>query len=83
LAPFNLWESVMAEPDEMRAEAADNGGRADGPARREPELADLIAAWYEAARARMIARRRGVSLPPSPSLRGPVGSTARLPGERP
>ncbi len=53
----------MTEPHEEQAAGRDAGEISEGTARREPELADLISAWYEAARARHLARRRGLYAP--------------------
>jgi hypothetical protein len=40
--------------------------RPEGQGRGEPELADLISAWYEAARAQQLARRRLSTRPSAP-----------------
>lgn len=56
----------MYEPDSRPMESLDSAARAEGVASAEPDLAELISAWYGAARARLLTHRRtnwGLSLP--------------------
>jgi hypothetical protein len=56
----------MADRDERLGGETDTPPQPEGQSQREPDLADLISAWYMAARAQLLTRRR-VTLGPSPA----------------
>ena len=68
----------MAEQHEKRTDGMEARAKSDGPDQHEPELADLISAWCEAARARLLARRRGL-FPPRPRPEGSARPSADPP----
>jgi hypothetical protein len=54
----------MADLNERLGDEADTYPQHhEGQSKGEPELADLISAWYGAARARLLARRRATTAP--------------------
>jgi hypothetical protein len=55
----------MADLNDRLGDETDMRPQSEGESKREPELADLISAWYGAARAQLLARRRA-TMGPSP-----------------
>jgi hypothetical protein len=62
----------MADLNERLGDETDTRPQSEGESKREPDLADLISAWYGAARAQLLARRR--------STLGPSAATAATHG---
>jgi hypothetical protein len=65
----------MADLNQRLGDEADRRPHSERESKGEPDLADLISAWYGAARARLQARRRATT-GPFPAAAGAPGTWA-------